>query len=239
MDARLSTPELLTIFHDLSARHTHFACWNSLAPMLEARLTSLYDAPECAYMPSYKCLDLMHSFISRAVAIAEATQLRMHESRALLNHLMDDDTIIIRQFRLEAALEHARYAPLMLHETPSEGAAFRDALLKARWNAMLAAHQNHYPLGTAVAKTVRHHVAQMMQAECFRDYRIGPMLQLFAECLRTAREIEARNESAETLAALLSPAGRLWRSYALKSSRYAQTSPIHASVSLPASPHVH
>ncbi|MBX9725744.1 MAG: hypothetical protein K2X09_00640, partial [Rickettsiales bacterium] len=86
----------------------------SIVSTTRERALALLSLPDARYMPAFKILDMLSAMVAIAGAIAEATQLRANEVRALLRESLGDDTKLVRQFMLEAALERARYEPLML-----------------------------------------------------------------------------------------------------------------------------
>jgi hypothetical protein len=85
---------------------------------------------------------------------------------------------------------------------------------------MREAQQHIYAISDVYLAEVERAVAHVIASPDFRDYRVGPLMQLFAEMLHTARSASYQAHSTESLAQQLSPTGRLWRSYALKSRRF-------------------
>lgn len=203
----------------IEGRHAHL-----ITAMVRSRALSLLGEADVRYMPAFKILDMLAALVNIAGAVAEAPQLRPNEVQALLRESLSDSAPLVRQFMLEAALERARYEPLMLPsitDTTSE----RDLVLQRRWAAMRAAHQEKTQLPDAWIDTVDTAVEHALQAHDFRQFRKGPLLQLFAEMLGLARKLSLRGEPREALAEALSEDGTLWRRYALKSARYGEKHP--------------
>jgi len=193
---------------------------------LHARVGSLLDHPDSAYLPSFKCMDFVATCANMALSIAAEPQLRPQEALGLLKSLLADDAEIVRRFRLEAALERARYEPMMLHESDLYNVAnHRNAILHKRWLAMREAQQALVAIGEPYLREVDKAVSRVLDSDAFKEYRMGPLMQLFAEMLHTARLASYQSEAPELLAKELQPSGKLWRSYALKSRRFRHEAP--------------
>lgn len=189
------------------------------------RALELLERPDVRYMPVFKVLDLLAAFVNIATAVADAPQLRPAEVQALLRESLSDGTGLIRHFMLEAALERARYEPLMLHDTGLEADGIREQMLERRWAAMRATHQEWADLPEAWLEILDQAVERALEAEEFREFRQGPLLQLFAEMLSLARGMHQQGAKPEQLALALDETGILWRRYALKSERYREREP--------------
>jgi hypothetical protein len=189
----------------------------ALATQLKTRADELLNAPDVRYMPVFKVLDLVAALATLAEAIDREAQLRANEARALLREALCDTTPLIQQFRLDAALERARYEPLML-----SGKGDREQLLRHRWQAMRAAQGQHDSLPEAWLCAVDAAVDAAIAAPAFRSFRPGPLMQLFAEMLAEASRLQRQRASLETLTAALAPDAPLWKRYALKQKRYRQ-----------------
>ena len=131
---------------------------------------------------------------------------------------------------LEAALERARYEPLMLH-LQHDHTTEREIILQLRWAAMRAAHQEKVSLPESWIDAIDTAVENALLSEDFRRFRQGPLLQLFAEMLGAARKLHKQGESVQALEAALSEHGALWRRYALKTARYIEKAPIKPELS--------
>ena len=216
-----------------------------LRTQVRARAEELIGNPDTRYMPAFKILDLLAVMVNTATDVAAEGQLRAHEATALLRANLADSTPLVRQFILDAALERARYEPMMLVE--SEETSHRDLALHKRWDAMLAAHQSLEPLPEAWEKTIGQAVETVMAAEAFHAFRQGPLLQLFAEMLQTARHLHRESATLAQLESALGPDAPLWKRYALKATRYGEkhsdddsTLPPEARIPTPPrSPQVH
>jgi hypothetical protein len=171
-------------------------------------------------MPAFKILDMLAAMVNIAAAVAEASQLRPAEAQALLRESLSDTSPLVRQFMLEAALERARYEPLMLIKPVADKTSERDRLLQLRWAAMRAAHQEKAKLPDDWMDAVDTAVEHALHAKDFRQFRQGPLLQLFAEMLAKARALHQGGESLRMLISCLHEDGALWRRYALKTARY-------------------
>ena len=209
----------------------------SILSSTRERALSLLSLPDARYMPAFKILDMLSAMVAIAGAIAQATQLRAIEVRALLRESLGDDTKLVRQFMLEAALERARYEPLMLDTRAEDAKAERELMLGRRWAAMRAAHQEKASLPEAWMDTVDSAVERALAADDFQRFRQGPLLQLFAEMLGLARKLHQQGEPLATLSTALSKGGVLWRRYALKSARYLEATVTAVTIGDMPAPH--
>ena len=203
---------------------------------IRERALNLLSHEDVRYMPAFKILDMLAALVTIGVAIADATQLRPAEVRALLRESLSDGTALIRQFMLEAALERARYEPLMLPSTPSN-ASERDIILQRRWAAMRAAHQEKSQLPDDWMDTIDSAVDHALASKDFQNFRHGPLLQLFAEMLSTARKLHHQRAPLVTLIDALAQRGPLWRRYALKSARFSEKAPPPVEITRIQPPH--
>ncbi|MFM9889757.1 MAG: hypothetical protein ACKVOE_03800 [Rickettsiales bacterium] len=190
---------------------------SALQSQLASRARALLSAPDMRYMPVFKILELIAGMVTLAQAVDVETQLRPNEARALLREALADSTPLVHQFQLEAALERARYEPMMLTH---DGSGERSQLLRQRWAAMRAAHQQHEALPPVWMAIVERAVEHAIAAPEFRHFRPRPLLQLFAEMLATARRLHELHTPVAELATALSPTGTVWKRYALKQKRY-------------------
>lgn len=204
-----------------------------LRHMVRTRAFDILAHHDIRYMPAFKILDLMAELVNAADAIAIEPQLRANEAAALLQSQMSDHSPLIRQFMLEAALERARYEPMMLDATGYDAATYRTLTLQKRWAAMLAAHNALVELPDFWSQELTRAVHEVITAEPFRDYRQGPLLQFFAEMLTTARTLYTQGESHTILLDALGPKSALWKRYALKAARYREQPHENAEGDLP------
>ena len=186
------------------------------------RAMTLLSHADVRYMPAFKILDMLAALVNIAGAIMDAPQLRPNEVKVLLRESFSDSTPLIRQFMLEAALERARYEPLMLASPASEAAAERDLILQRRWAAMRAAHQEKAQLPDDWMDAIDTAVEHAMAVKDFQRFRQGPLLQMFAEMLAIARKFRQQAESLDALEFAISDSGALWRRYALKTARFSE-----------------
>jgi hypothetical protein len=193
---------------------------DALRERIRQRARELLVHPDIRYMPAFKILDLLAALVNAASATAIEPQLRRHEALALLNAQISDASPLIRQFMLEAALERARYEPMMLDTNGVDAATRRTLTLTKRWRSMCDAHQSHTPLPPEWLAAVSAAVDQAIRAPAFSSYRQGPLLQLFADMLQTARRLHSEGKSLTQLQRALKPSSALWKRYALKATRY-------------------
>lgn len=189
---------------------------------IRRRALDLLEKPDVRYMPAFKILDLLAALANIGGAIADAPQLRPSEIQALLRESMSETAPLIHQFLLDAAIERARYEPLMLEVRASDPSGERDLILNRRWSAMRTAQQEKAKLPDAWMDAVDHAVLTVLTADDFRHFRQGPILQLAAEMLALARKLHQQNAPLTALTDALKSDGALWRRYALKSARYAE-----------------
>lgn len=191
-----------------------------LRDRMRRRALEILARPDIRYMPAFKLLDVVAVMVNTAADIAAESQLRRNEAQALLDSHISDTAPLVVDFMLEAALERARYEPMMLEADDADALAYRNLLLGKRWQAMLTAHQAHAPLPPEWTQTIGDAVISVISAPAFADYRIGPLLQFFAEMLAIARQL---HETAAPLAQLCEHIGEqsaLWKRYALKNARF-------------------
>lgn len=187
---------------------------------IRERAHSLLAHPDMRYMPVFKILDFLAALVNIGTAVAEASQLRPNEVRALLRESLSDTAPLIHQFLLDAALERARYQPMMLQRRASDATTERLLLLQQRWAAMRAIHQEHSALPDAWIELVDHAVDAALNADEFQHYRQGPLLQFFSEMLTLARKLHSEGATVTMLEDALHPQKTLWKRYALKSARF-------------------
>lgn len=187
---------------------------------VRSRALELLERPDIRYMPVFKVLDLLATLVNIATAVADAPHLRPTEVQALLRESLSDGTALIRHFMLEAALERARYEPLMLHDMGLDAEGLREQMLERRWAAMRATHQEWAKLPEPWLEILDQAVERALEADEFRAYRQGPLLQLFAEMLSLARGLHQQGSTPEQLTLALDETGILWRRYALKAKRF-------------------
>lgn len=203
-----------------------------LKNQVRERAIELISGPDVRYMPAFKILDLLANMVNIATSVASEPQLRAHEATALLRANLSDNAPLIRQFALEVALERVRYEPMILAEEPTD-IPHRDRALRKRWQSMLNTHQAMEPIPADWETIIDDAVETVITSETFHDFRQGPLMQLFAEMLQTARHIHREGASIDHLKSALGPNAPLWKRYALKETRYAAR-PDTSPSSLPA-----
>ncbi len=230
-------------FHQVIDEFVSLKQWSGphaamLQQFLRARASELLTPETVRYMPTFKILDLLAAMVNFTHDVAEEGQLRPQEATALLRAHLSDHAPFTRQFLLDAALERARYEPMMI--TDSAETSHRNVILRKRWHAMLEAHQEHQTLPSSWEAVLTESAEQVILAPCFDAYRQGPLMQLFAEMLQTARRLHDEGADQLQLLAAIDRHSPLWKRYALKSARYRDTArkaggllPHHAQVPLP------
>ena len=193
--------------------------WPAMKSMVSEHIRSFADLPEAAYVPSHKWFEFISGCVGHAVSIAQETQLRPHEARAMLQQVIGHNAPLSRQFRLDAAMERARYEPMMLSHASLDQNTKRTALLIKRWNAMRAVQQEHAPLSSEALAIVQINVERAIHEDAFANYRVGPMLQFFAEMLTQASSYDDEHELS-LLESKIGPTSAIWRRFALKSARF-------------------
>ena len=196
---------------------THAA---TLRCMVEDRAKEILAHPDVRYMPAFKILDLLTDLLQVASALDSEPQLRTSEATALLRQHLAEDSPRLRQFLLDAALERARYEPMMILGHTPLGNSERDITLRKRWHAMRAAHQSLYSLSPGFMEVVEQAVERTIAAVNFSSYRVGPLMQYFAEMLDHARQLHREHQPPEALQTALAEGNALWKRYALKPQRY-------------------
>jgi hypothetical protein len=205
---------------------------------VRSKASALLAHPDVRYMPAFKILDLLAALVNIGSTIGEASQLRPVEVEVLLRESLSDSSPLVRQFLLEAALERARYEPMMLDAPVTDSHTERQLILQKRWAAMRTAHLEKAKLPAPWMAIIDDAVAHALHADDFRRFRQGPLLQLCAEMLALARKLHHQHTSPETLIHELSPQGSLWRRYALKSARFNEKSMAMPSIAA-LTPHTH
>lgn len=175
------------------------------------------------YMPAFKVMDLISEMVSHAVAIDEERQLREVEALKLLEAEFAPAAPLLRGFMLEAALERARYEPLMMIEDFSDAADHRAGLLSKRWHAMLDVHRDTHMLPEPWLDAVNASVESVIADPSFKDYRVGPLLQMFAEMLQYARQLHETHLPVTALASHVGKDSPLWKRYKLKAKRFRES----------------
>lgn len=218
----LSKDDILYLCGDLCDRlHPPSTLWPELVRTVNSQIQAVADAPESAYVPRHKWLEFITGCVSHALSIAQETHLRTHEARAMLQQLIGAHAPLSKQFYYDAALEQARYEPIMLTAAVSQKISERTQILQKRWQAMCAVQQAHQPLSASSLASLDYYVASAIEDPAFCNYRTGPMLQFFADMLLHASTCEAENIP-EMLESKIGQQSPLWRRFALKSSRFSK-----------------
>lgn len=220
----LESSDILAICKSLceTQKPKNAANWPLLEKTLYAYIEDFATKDAIRYLPRHKWLEFVAGCVEEMGHIAKSTQLHPHEARAMLSQAIGENSLSFQKFQLEAALEQARYEPIMLLEDVKDEISQRKILLQKRWEKMKAAQQAHAPLPQEMMQTLNQTVENAIQADCFANYRTGPMLQFFAEMLHIAYNLNAEGQAFHDLQDELSPNANLWRRHMLKSGRFAQ-----------------
>lgn len=187
-----------------------------LKQLAESAARNALDNKDVVYMPAFKVLDLLSSIVNLTVGIAREPHLRPSEAKAMLTQLLLDSAPLLSKFHRDAALERVRYEPVMLTQQFDSALDKRNAALHIRLDRMLAIYREAERLPVEFYTIVTTQAEAAMQSADFAQYRAGPLCQLFAEMLAAA---ESAN-TPEDLARLISPTGRVWKSFRLKAHRF-------------------
>ena len=180
--------------------------------------------PDMNYVPGYKITELMADMVNVAASIAAEGWLSQAEAQQQLDSMLGTDSAVIRSFLSAAAMERARYEPVMLAERYHSPLAERNAILSLRLKRMLAARQTYDPLPQSYVRAVRMAGHRAIHADCFRIYRIGPMLQFFDDMIKQADQVAQTTydefAGLAIISDLLREEGRLWKLYRHKAPRF-------------------
>ncbi len=199
---------------------------DALRDIVETRVRDVLNHNDVRYMPAFKLLDLIADMVNHAAALDAEPQLRSTEATALMRNALDNESPRLRRFLLDAALERARYEPMMILGSAVAGDGMRDLTLRKRWQAMHATHQSLNQLPGAWMTIVDAAVDAVIAAPCFANYRAGPLMQCFAEMLELARQLHDKESPPEVLIHALAEGSSLWKRYALKAARYRAKQPM-------------
>jgi len=194
-----------------------------LTELVETHARTILSHPDAKYIPAFKVLDLLAEMVNRAAAIDEERQLRAIEAIKLCEAEFAPTAPLLRNFMLEAALERARYEPIMMHGDFSDAASHRSSLLEKRWRAMREAHRGTHVMPDEWLQAVDAIVLRAIGSDTFREYRVGPLLQMFAEMLQSARQLHGANLPLHTLNAHIGEKSALWKRYQLKAKRFRES----------------
>ena len=195
--------------------------WKQLRDTGLSCVLRVLEDKDCNYLPNFKWMDFVADAVTLTRSIAMETQMQPNEATALLRSMLSDQAESVRRMRLEASLERARYEPMMLlPKHVKNWGSERRATLHLRWEKMKRAQQAHYVLADEYLSLADDAVERAIASKDFRNYRIGPTLQLFADMLHITRASATEGASIASVKRALSTNGKLWRSYVLKAQRY-------------------
>ena len=176
------------------------------------------------YMPGHKITELMANLVNVAATIASEGWLTEEQAVQQWQHLTAADSALVLSFLSEARMEKARYEPVMLPEHYQTPRAERNAILRLRLKRMLEARQTYDPLPSSYVRALRIAGDRAIMAECFATYRIGPMLQFFADMIRHADQIADHTfdefVGVASINHVLREDGNLWKLYRHKAPRF-------------------
>ncbi len=180
--------------------------------------------PDVEHVPGYKITSLMADMVNIAASISSDGWLTNDEALARLESHLDLSGPLIQYFLADARIERARYEPVMLTEDHTSPATERNAILNERFHRMIDARQTYSPLPHSFVDEIAEAAELAIQADEFRYYRSGPMLQFFADMIQQADMIAEdtfdEDEGIQRLRRILSDNGRLWKIYRAKSARF-------------------
>lgn len=196
----------------------------------------LLSHPDAHYMPDYKLTELMANLVNVAASISSEGWLSPEESLQQFRSCSGLDSQLALEFLANARMERARYEPIMLAERFESPRSERNAILRMRLKRMLAARQTYDPLPGSFVRAIRIAGQRAIQAPCFATYRIGPMMQFFADMITQADQIaDTTYDEFAGIAALnhvLREEGNLWKLYRHKAPRFSAKpgDPLHEGV---------
>jgi hypothetical protein len=188
------------------------------------------------YVPGHKITEFMADLVNVAASISSEGWLSEDEARAQFTASTAPGSALMQHFFLEARMEQARYEPIMLTMRFDDPRSERNAILRQRLKRMLEARQSYQPMPNSFIRAIRIAGHHAIHAHCFSAYRVGPMLQFFADMIEQANQVAA--ESFDELAGLaalntlLRAEGRLWKLYRYKAPRFSAKpgDPLHDGV---------
>ncbi|MFZ4124957.1 MAG: hypothetical protein ACOYJ2_02645 [Rickettsiales bacterium] len=222
---------LLAHFFELHPLHGPHR--KKLAELVRKHAHGILEHPDVKYMPAFKVMDLISEMVNHAADIDAEKQLREIEAVKCLEAEFATNAPLLRSFVLEAALERARYEPLMLIGEFDDATAHRASLLDRRWRAMREAHTHVHSLPEAWLHALDSAVTLVISAPTFREYRVGPLLQMFAEMLQYARQLHEHHMPIESLTAHINEKSALWKRYKLKAKRFREADTSQAFDTIP------
>lgn len=185
---------------------------------------AVMNHPDMNYVPGYKITELMADMVNIAASITAEGWLGAAEAQKQLEHMVGMDSPLIRSFMSDAGMERARYEPVMLAERYQSPVAERNAILTLRLKRMLAARQSYDPLPQSFVRAVRMAGHRAIHADCFKIYRIGPMLQFFDDMIKQADQVAQTTydefAGLAIISDLLREESRLWKLYRHKAPRF-------------------
>lgn len=195
-------------------------CRESVADTARA----IMQSPDIHYMPGHKITEMMANLVNLAASISSEGWLSEDQAISQWQRYTAPESTLVQAFLSDARMEKARYEPIMLAERYHTPRSERNAILRLRLKRMLDARQSYDPLPGSFVRAVRTAGDRAIHAECFATYRIGPMLQFFADMIRHADQVaEQTFDEFAGLAALvhlLREEGNLWRLYRHKAPRF-------------------
>lgn len=210
-------------FQYLESYATPFAgCYEAL----KARADDILRDDAYTYVPGHKLTEFLADLVNIAASITSQGWLSESQAHATFHELTAANSPLMRHFTLDARIEEARNAPLMLDDRGMGVEESRLQLLTKRLELILTARQSDYPLPDSFIAIIREAAQHAFQAECFRHYRYGPLLQMVDDMLTIASDIayqmgdEAQGQLKLRLKLKVNSA--LWKRYKYKSSRFRQ-----------------
>lgn len=195
-------------------------CYDALV----AAAKRIMSATDLHFVPGYKITELMADLVNIAAGISSEGWLNEEQAAASFHELTASNSALVKSFIADARMEKARYEPIMLAQRYESPRAERNAILRMRLKRMLDARQSYQPLPTSFLRAIRSGADRILQAECFADYRPGPLMQMFADMIqmadRVADDVFDELEGMSALHSLYREEGRFWKLYRGKAPRF-------------------
>lgn len=176
------------------------------------------------YVPGHKVTELMADIVNIAAAVSSEGWLNDEQAAANFHELTALNSPLVQSFMSDARMEKARYEPVMLAQTYQSPRSERNAILRLRLKRMLSARQGYDPLPNSYLRAIRMGAERALQADCFADYRPGPMLQLFSDMIAIADQVADQTfdelGGVSILHEMLQENSRLWKLYKGKAPRF-------------------
>jgi hypothetical protein len=198
-----------------------------------AAARDILSAADLRYIAGHKVTELMANIVNLAASISAEGWLSDKQAMVNFRECTRLGSPLTAQFLTAAAMEKARYEPIMLTQAAQTPLAERNALLRIRLTRMLQARQAYAPLPDAYLHILQAATERVLNASCFATYRPGPLLQFVDEMIQLADQIHAQPfdmlQGCAALSDALKEEGRLWKLFRFKATRFQAkpSDPLH------------